>query len=162
LPVGNIAKYSIISNPMKKVRILFLCTGNSCRSQMAEGWARALLPETVEARSAGTETHGLNPRAVAVMAEAGVNISGHRSKRVEELADEPFDLVITVCDNARESCPVFPGATRTVHAGFEDPPALARDARDEEEALGHYRRVRDEIRAFVETLPERLGKETRQ
>jgi arsenate reductase len=136
-----------------KTRILFLCTGNSCRSQMAEGWARALVGERIEAVSAGVETHGLNPNAVKVMAEAGVDISGHRSTHVDELKDAHFDVVITVCDNARESCPVFPAGTKKIHAGFDDPPALAKESQTEEEALGHYRRVRDEIKALVETLP---------
>lgn len=133
---------------MKK--ILFLCTGNSCRSQMAEGWARALKGDVLEAYSAGIETHGLNPNAVKVMAEAGVDISGHRSKHVNELKDVAFDLVVTVCGHANENCPYFPG--KVIHAGFDDPPKLAREAKTEEEALDHYRRVRDEIRAFVETL----------
>jgi len=137
--------------------ILFLCTGNSCRSQMAEGWTRHLKGDRIEAYSAGVETHGLNPRAVAVMKEAGVDISGHRSKHVDELADVSLDCVVTVCSHAAESCPTLPGGPRTVHVGFDDPPALARSAADEEEALEHYRRVRDEIRAFVETLPEALA-----
>lgn len=141
---------------MTKTRVLFLCTGNSCRSQMAEGWARALVGDTVDAASAGVETHGLNPNAVAVMVEAGVDISGHRSTHLDEFKGEHFDVVITVCDNARESCPVFPGDTPTIHVGFDDPPALAKQAKTEEEALGHYRRVRDEIKAFVEKLPNLL------
>ena len=141
---------------MSKLKILFLCTGNSCRSQMAEGWARHLKGDCLEAYSAGIETHGLNPRAVTVMAEAGVDISGHRSKLLDEVKDIPFDYVVTVCDHAHESCPFFPGKTRVVHAGFDDPPRLARWAKAEEEALAHYRRVRDEIRAFVENLPESL------
>ncbi len=140
-----------------KTRVLFLCTGNSCRSQMAEGWARALRGDVVEAHSAGIETHGLNPRAVKVMAEAGVDISRHRSKHLDEVRDVEFDFVVTVCDRAHESCPLFPGRTRVVHAGFDDPPRLAEGAASEDEALAHYRRVRDEIRAFVETLPEGLG-----
>jgi len=140
------------------LKILFLCTGNSCRSQMAEGWARALKGGVLEAWSAGVETHGLNERAVKVMAEAGVDISAHRSKLVDELVDIPFDIVITVCDNAQESCPVFPGETTVIHHSFGDPPRLARDARDEEEALGHYRRVRDEIRDFVANLEDHLPK----
>ena len=139
------------------MKILFLCTGNSCRSQMAEGWARQLKGEVIEAYSAGVETHGLNPRAVQVMAESGVDISGHRSKHVRQLSGVGFDYVITVCGNARESCPVLPGRTKVVHVGFDDPPRLAKEARTEEEALGHYRRVRDEIRKFVETLPEALS-----
>ena len=139
-----------------RLKILFLCTGNSCRSQMAEGWARHLKGNVLEPYSAGIETHGLNPSAVKVMAEVGVDISSHRSKHVSELADIAFDYVVTVCDNARESCPLFPGRAKVVHAGFDDPPRLAKDAKTEEEALGHYRRVRDEIRAFVETLPDSL------
>ncbi len=142
---------------MKKTTILFLCTGNSCRSQMAEGWARALKGDAIEPWSAGIETHGLNPSAVKVMAEAGVDISGHRSKHVDELRGIPFDYVVTVCDEAHESCPLFPGRTKVVHVGFDDPPRLAKTAKSEEEALGHYRRVRDEIRAFIETLPGALA-----
>jgi arsenate reductase len=137
----------------QKLRVLFLCTGNSCRSQMAEGWARALKGDVIEPFSAGTEPHGMNPHAVRVMAEAGVDIRGHRSKHVDELKDVPLDYVVTVCDSANESCPVFPGRTKRIHVGFDDPPQLARSARTEEEALAHYRRVRDEIAAFVRTLP---------
>ncbi len=136
-----------------KLKILFLCTGNSCRSQMAEGLARALKGEEVEAYSAGIETHGLNPNAVKVMAEMGIDISGHTSKNVSDLINIDFDYVITVCGHAHETCPVFPGRAKVVHAGFDDPPALAKTAASEDEALGHYRRVRDEIRAFVEGLP---------
>lgn len=142
---------------LPKLKILFLCTGNSCRSQMAEGWARHLKGDVIEPYSAGIETHGLNPRAVQVMAEEGVNISGQRSKHVDELREVPFDCVVTVCDHAHESCPLFPGRTTVIHVGFDDPPRLARNAKTEEEALGHYRRVRDEIRAFIETLPDALG-----
>ena len=141
---------------MKK-RVLFLCTGSSCRSQMAEGWARALKSDSIDACSAGIETHGLNPNAVRVMAEAGVDISTHRSKHVDELKDIAFDYVVTVCDHAHESCPIFPGKTKVMHRGFDDPPRLAKAAKSEEEALGHYRRVRDEIRLFVEGLPKSLG-----
>src|SRR5664279_4978639 len=134
---------------VRKLKVLFLCTGNSCRSQMAEGWARALKGDVIEAYSAGIETHGLNPNAVKVMAEAGVDISRHRSKHVDELKDVQFDYVVTVCDNAHESCPLFPGKTKVLHVGFDDPPRLARAARSEEEKLECYRRVRDEIRQFV-------------
>lgn len=141
---------------VSKLKVLFLCTGNSCRSQMAEGWARALKGGVIEPYSAGVEIHGMNPRAVQVMAEAGVDISGQHSKHVDELAGIEFDYVVTVCDRANESCPLFPGKTKIVHVGFDDPPRLAASARTEEEALNHYRRVRDEIRAFVETLPEAL------
>ena len=139
------------------MKVLILCTGNSCRSQMAEGWTRALKGDRIDAFSAGIETHGLNPRVVRVMAEAGVEISGHRSKTVADLPTRNFDYVVTVCDHAHESCPLFPGKTKVVHAGFDDPPRLAQEAQTEEEALAHYRRVRDEIKAFVETLPEGLG-----
>jgi len=140
----------------QKLKVLFLCTGNSCRSQMAEGWARQLKEDIMESYSAGIETHGLNPSAVQVMAEAGVDISGHRSKHVDELKDIAFDYVVTVCDHAHESCPVFPGKTQIVHVGFDDPPRLARQAVSEEEALNCYRRVRDQIKAFVEQLPTSL------
>ncbi len=139
---------------MPRLKVLFLCTGNSCRSQMAEGWARALKSDEIEAWSAGTQPQSLNPRAVRVMAEAGVDISAHRSKGVAELKDVPFDCVVTVCGHANENCPIFPGRTRVLHVGFDDPPKLAEGARTEEEALAHYRRVRDEIRDFIRTLPE--------
>ncbi len=139
---------------MKKV--LFLCTGNSCRSQMAEGWARELLGDELEPYSAGIETHGLNPDAVRVMAEAGVDISMQTSKTLSSLAGVPFDLVVTVCSHAHENCPVLPGDSRVVHAGFDDPPALAKNETDPEKAMAPYRRVRDEIRAFVLTVPDLL------
>jgi arsenate reductase len=128
---------------------------------MAEGWARHLKSHVLEPYSAGVKTHGLNPRAVKVMAEAGVDISKHWSKLLEELRDIQFDHVITVCGNAHESCPVFPGRTRVTHVGFDDPPRLSEGAATEEETLQHYRRVRDEIRAFVETLPESLADGTK-
>ena len=113
---------------MNSLRVLFLCTGNSCRSQMAEGWAHHLKPGVVEAYSAGIETHGLNPHAVSVMAEQGVDISGQESQHVDELAHVDLDVVVTVCDRAAESCPVFPGTTRVVHRPFDDPPRLAATA----------------------------------
>lgn len=144
------------NHTMKRTKVLFLCTGNSCRSQMAEGWARHLKGDSVEAYSAGIETHGLNPRAVTVMAEAGVDISHHRSKHVNEFKDVEFDWIVTVCDAANESCPVFPGRTKRCHVGFEDPPRLAKSAKTEKEALSHYRRVRDEIRLFVAEIPDTL------
>ena len=143
----------------RKLAVLFLCTGNSCRSQMAEGWTRALKGDQIDVFSAGIETHGLNPRAVQVMAEAGVDISGHKSKTVADLPTKDFDFVVTVCDHAHESCPLFPGKTKVIHVGFDDPPRLAKEAKTEEEALAHYRRVRDEIKAFVETLPGALTAE---
>ncbi len=141
---------------LQKLKILFLCTGNSCRSQMAEGWARALKGEQIEAYSAGIETHGMNPRAVKVMAEAGIDLSSHHSKLLDDLQDVPFDYVVTVCGHAHETCPRFPAKAKVVHVGFDDPPRLAKEAKTEEEALAHYRRVRDEIRIFIEGLPENL------
>ncbi|MCA9259653.1 MAG: arsenate reductase ArsC [Planctomycetales bacterium] len=142
------------------LKVLFLCTGNSCRSQMAEGWARALKDDVVEAYSAGVETHGMNPRAIAVMAEAGIDITSQRSKHVDELADVDFDYVVTVCDNAAQSCPQFSGKAKVVRRLFDDPPRLAKDAASEEEALAPYRRVRDEIRDFVGKLPASLADPT--
>ena len=138
------------------LRVLFLCTGNSCRSQMAEGFARHRKSEQIEAYSAGIETHGHNPNAVRVMAEAGVDISGQESTLVDDLLAIDFDYVVTVCDHAAESCPVFPGNARVVHHSFEDPPKLAAHAQNEEEALGHYRRVRDEIGCYIDSLPDAL------
>ena len=141
----------------RKIKILFLCTGNSCRSQMAEGWARKLKGAVLEAYSAGIETHGLNPLAVKVMAEAGVDISGQRSKIVEAVKDVPFDFVVTVCSHANETCPMWlSGKAKVVYVGFDDPPALAKGAKTEAEALAHYRRVRDEIRDSIEQMPGSL------
>jgi arsenate reductase (thioredoxin) len=139
------------------LKVLFLCTGNSCRSQMAEGWARHLKGDQIEAYSAGIEAHGLNPDAVRVMAEAGVDIANHRSKLVSDLRGVDFDYVVAVCDNAHESCPLFPGKAKVVHLGFDDPPRLAANAGADQERLAPYRRVRDEIRRFVETLPGSLA-----
>lgn len=136
-------------------RVLFLCTGNSCRSQMAEGWARALHADSIEPFSAGTEPHGMNRLAILAMAQDGVDISSQTSKHIDALRGIAFDVIVTVCDSAREACPVVPGA-RMVHVSFDDPPRLARDARSDEEALPHYRRVRDEIRRFIQTLPATL------
>lgn len=137
------------------VNILFLCTGNSCRSQMAEGWTHHLKSDLVHAYSAGIETHGLNPYAVRVMAEAGVDISNQRSKQVDTLKDVAFDVIVTVCGHADETCPTWLGQNaRRVHVPFDDPPKLAAEAVTDEERLIPYRRVRDEIRAFVKSLPE--------
>lgn len=136
---------------MDMLKILFLCTGNSARSQMAEGWTSHLKSDTIEAYSAGIEAHGLNAYAVEAMGEAGVDISGQRSKLVTGLLGQEFDYVITVCDHASESCPVFPGKTKVIHVGFNDP-AKARGSK--EEIMAVFRRVRDEIRAFVEGLPD--------
>lgn len=141
---------------LPRLKVLFLCTGNSCRSQMAEGWARVLHGDRLEPHSAGTAPGRVDPRAIRVMEEAGIDLSGQRSKHVDELAGVPFDWVVTVCDRANESCPAFPGSVGRLHAGFDDPPHLAAGAASEEEALRSYRRVRDEVRAFVEGLPDRL------
>ena len=143
-----------------KLKILFLCTGNACRSQMAEGWTRHLKGDRIEAWSAGIDARGLDPRAVRVLAEAGMDISHHRSKHVSEVMNIPFDYVITVCDHARESCPLFPRHVEKIHVAFDDPPSLAKSAKTEEETLNIYRRVRDEIRAFVESLPDSLNEVT--
>lgn len=137
-----------------RLRILFLCTGNSCRSQMAEAWTRKLHPQQFEAHSAGTHPDPLDSRTVRVMAEAGIDMSNHRSKHLDELIGMNFDYVLTVCDSAREICPVFPGNTRRIHAGFDDPARLAIGVSGEEEALIPYRRVRDQIRDYVANLPE--------
>jgi arsenate reductase (thioredoxin) len=142
---------------MKKLAILFLCIGNSCRSQMAEGWARRLKPDSLDPFSAGTNPHAPDPLAVRVMAEAGVDISRHRSKHLDEFKGIAFDWVVTVCDSADESCPWFPGKTKRMHRSFDDPPRLARSAATEEEILGIYRRVRDEIRVFVKGMPANLA-----
>ena len=141
---------------MPKLKILFLCTGNSCRSQMAEGWARQLKGGVIEAYSAGIEKHGMNPHAVKVMAEAGVDISQHYSKTPAKIGPVQFDYVVTVCGHANENCPIFPGKAKVVHVGFEDPPKLTKHLADGEEKLAVYRRVRDEVRRFVETLPDAL------
>lgn len=137
------------------MKVLFLCTGNCCRSQMAEGWAKALLAGKVEAYSAGTRPgREVEPRAVKVMAEAGVDISGQKPKSLEVFKDGEFDLVVTLCDNARETCPVYWGKARKTHNGFDDPATAAGKGSDEESALPVYRRVRDEIKEFVLGLPE--------
>lgn len=143
---------------MKKLKVLFLCTGNSCRSQMAEGWARALKGDVIEAYSAGIVAHGQNQHAINVMAEAGVDITGQVSKTLDSLlaCGLDLDIVVTVCDDADKNCPVFPGTTRTIHHGFDDPPRLAKGAKTSAEAMDQYRRVRDEIRAYILTLPEAL------
>jgi arsenate reductase (thioredoxin) len=147
-----------MSTHVGKLRVLFLCTGNSCRSQMAEGWARHLHRNQIDAYSAGVEPQELDARAVKVMAEVGVDISKQRAKHIRDLGRINFDYVITVCDNARERCPYFAGGVKSLHMGFEDPPFLARNTKTKEEALTHYRRVRDEIKDFVQQLPEILEK----
>jgi arsenate reductase len=143
------------------INLLYLCTGNSCRSQMAEGWTRALKSDEITVYSAGIETHGLNPNAVKVMAEAGVDISSQTSQLIDEFKETPLDVVVTVCGHAHETCPWFPADCTVKHVGFEDPPKLARElaaqGASEDEQLEPYRRVRDEIKAFVETLPASLA-----
>jgi arsenate reductase len=147
-----------MTNDSPKKKVLFLCTGNSCRSQMAEAWTRHLHGRVLEAHSAGTEPKGsIDPMATQVMAEVGVDMKGQTSKHVDDLHGIPFDVVVTVCDAANEACPVFPGAAKVLHAGFDDPPALAARAGNKQEALAVYRRVRDEIRRFVESLTARLS-----
>ena len=124
---------------------------------MAEGWAHALKSDVLEAYSAGIETHGLNPNAVKVMAEAGVDISGQKSENINDLLDIDFDVVVTVCGHAHETCPIFPANARVVHVGFDDPPKMTPPDASEEEKLNAFRRVRDEIKVFVEQLPENLN-----
>ena len=146
-------------NMINKTRILYLCTGNSCRSQMAEAWTNKLKGDLFKAYSAGIEPKTVDPRAVKAMAEAGIDISAQKSKDIASLRDKEFDYVVTLCDHARESCPFFPARTRLIHRSFDDPPKIAENTDDEEDAMSHYRRVRDEIRAFVERLPESLGED---
>lgn len=140
-----------------KIKVLFLCTGNSCRSQMAEGLCRDLIGDIVEPYSAGIVKHGLNPYAVKVMHEIDIDISNQFSKTLHEMEERDFDYVVTVCDNAHETCPYFPAKTSIIHRGFDDPPRLAENSSSEEETLSYYRRVRDEIRKFILTLPEILS-----
>ena len=140
----------------KKTSLLYLCTGNSCRSQMAEGWTRALKSDRIEVYSAGIETHGLNPNAVKVMAEVGVDISSQKSQHIDDFKDTQIDYVITVCSHAHETCPFFPGDAKVIHVGFDDPPKLSPANASEEQKLDGFRRVRDEIKVFVKTLPEFL------
>ena len=144
-----------------KSKILFLCTGNSCRSQMAEAWTRYLMSDLFDPYSAGIEIRDIDSRAIRVMAEVGIDISGQRSKNVDTLKDIQFDYVITVCDHAREACPFFPAKKRILHRGFPDPPRLAETAGSQDEALVHYRAVRDQIRTFVEGFPGTLDEVTR-
>lgn len=141
-----------------KPKVLFLCTGNSCRSQMAEGWGHQLKSDEFEFYSAGLETHGLNPYAVKVMAEAGVDITNQKSQLLSEFDDVTFDYVITVCSSAHETCPLFPRDATVVHYGFDDPPKLVPADGCEEDKMNAFRRVRDEIKAYVASLPESLKK----
>ena len=131
-------------------RVLILCTGNSARSQMAEGLLRAMAGDRFEVASAGTRPATVRPEAIAVMREMGIDISSHRSKHVDEFADQTFDYVLTVCDNARETCPIYPGFTNRLHHSFDDPASVAGT---EAERLAAFRRVRDQIRAYLDTFP---------
>ncbi len=140
---------------MKK-KVLFLCTGNSCRSQMAEGWCRYFHSDKFDCFSAGTHKHGMNQRAVLAMQEAGVDISKHFSKTIDELPNLNFDFIITVCDAANEACPYFPGG-KIIHIGFQDPPRLTQDMQVEKEIMQVYCRVRDEIKNAIKNLPQTLG-----
>lgn len=142
---------------MKKKRVLFLCTGNSCRSQMAEGWTHHLHKETLEVYSAGVVKSGVDPKAIQVMSEAGIDIRGQWSKTIEELPMQDFDVVITLCDLAKESCPFLPGKYKQLHQSFDDPPSLTKGLDNEDEVLRNYKRVRDEIEKFISTLPDRLA-----
>lgn len=135
--------------PNKK-RILILCTGNSARSQMAEGLVRHDAGDRIDVFSAGTKPSRVRPEAIAAMRELGIDISGHRSKGVDEFTGQTFDLVLTVCDNARETCPIFPGAAKILHHSFEDPAAVDGS---EDERLSAFRRVRDELRDYLARLP---------
>ncbi len=142
-----------MSDSGEKIRVLFVCTGNMCRSQMAEGWARRLKSDVIEAHSAGVRPAGVSSRAVTVMAEAGVDISAHKSQHVDDFVDMDFDYVVTLCGNAKRKCPVFGGGAKHVHRAFDDPVmVIATD----DEIMAAFRKVRDEIRAFVETMPESL------
>ncbi len=135
---------------------LFLCTGNSCPSQMAEGWVKGLKNDILEADSAGIEKHGLDPKAVKVMSEVGIDISKQKSKVISELAKKDFDYVVTICNDANKKCPIFPGKAKRLHHGFDNLSILARKMKSEEEALTVYRRVRDKIRAFIDNMPNNL------
>ncbi|MBC9909900.1 arsenate reductase ArsC [Chitinophaga varians] len=132
---------------MKK--ILVLCTGNSCRSQIAEGYLRYFAGDKAEVYSAGVETHGVNPRAIATMAEDGIDISAHTSNNVTEYRDIPFDFVITVCDNAKERCPFFPTTAQRFHENFPDP---AKATGSEEEIMQHFRTVRQLIKDYTQSF----------
>ena len=141
----------------EKIRVLFLCTGNSCRSQMAEGWARHLKANSIDAYSAGIRPIGVSARAIQVMAEAGVDISMHKSQSLDEFSEIDFDYVITLCDNAAENCPVFNGNTKVIHRPFEDPYFATGS---EEDIMETFRKVRNDIREFIEAMPDNLENKT--
>ena len=137
--------------------ILFLCTGNSCRSQMAHGFANSLLSDEFVSYSAGIESHGLNPSAVKVMDEVVIDISGHQSQTLSELPSKEFDYVVAVCEHAAKNCPTFLGDATVLTHQFDDPPKLALSASTPEEALSHYRSVRDDIKHWIGSLPSQLS-----
>lgn len=139
-----------------KIQVLFLCTGNSCRSQMAEGLARFYHNDCIEPFSAGIEQHGLNKLAVKVMAEIGIDISQHNSKTIDDIRLDNIGYVVTVCSHADKTCPVFPNRTKIIHQGFDDPPKLALNAKNDIEAMHYYRVVRDQIKTYIQTLPKLL------
>ena len=139
-----------------RIKILFLCTSNSCRSQMAEGFVRHLHPDKMDALSAGIIAKGIDPYAIIVMKEAGIDISSQRSKTVNELGKMQFDFIITLCDISEKNCPIFPSKYGIIHQGFDDPPALAAKETDEKQKLTIYRNVRDRIRQYIENLPKLL------
>ena len=145
---------------MKKAKILFLCTGNSIRSQIAEAWAHRLKEDEIEAHSAGVSPCGLNPFAMEAMAEVGIDMSQYKSKHVGSLLTIPFDYVITVCSHAHDRCPTFPGNTKIIHVGFDDPMMYSENGDSHEEVLSHFRRTREEIKVFVEQLSETLTNES--
>jgi len=146
----------------KKLKVLFLCTGNSCRSQMAEGWAHALQSDLIEAYSAGVEPHGMNPTAIKVMQEAGVDIGNQKSEHVNDYLNMPLDYVIAVCGNANDKRPTFARTVKVIYHPFDDPPKLAKELENEEDQLNCYRRVRDEIKSYVSTMtPASLAKEAK-
>ncbi|MBN1276124.1 MAG: arsenate reductase ArsC [Deltaproteobacteria bacterium] len=142
-----------------RLKILFLCTGNSCRSQMAEAWTNTLKGDQFKAFSAGVEPKKIDLRAVRAMAESGIDISMQQAKDMNAFGDSEFDYVVTLCDNAKDSCPFFPARIKLLHRSFDDPPSLAEGITDDQKAMAYYRRVRDEIRSFVEKMPEVLAEE---
>ncbi len=140
-------------NDKEKIKVLFLCTGNSCRSQIAEGWARHLKENIIDAYSAGIRPIGVSSKAIKIMVEAGVDISMHKSQHLDEFSEIDFDYVITLCDNAAENCPVFTGKVKVLHRPFEDPYFASGS---EEEIMETFRKVRNNIRNFIEAMPDNL------
>ncbi|MBN2183067.1 MAG: arsenate reductase ArsC [Sedimentisphaerales bacterium] len=144
-----------MSESNEKIKVLFLCTGNACRSQMAEGWARHLKADIVDAYSAGIRPIGISSRAIKTMAQAGVDISMHTSKHIDDLRGIDFDYVVTLCDNAAQNCPVFNGKAKVIHKPFKDPYFAVGS---EEQIMAEFGKTRDKIKAFIETIPESLEK----